>query len=284
VLASFFELVTRPIDAGGDKTSPANNPLFWTPACTSEAGLDNWLRPEPGMAATSVAQIDFDGDRVEVFTASRAPERSLECVQHVVSKADWIEIDRVRHPSTRAQLIAARIALRHALSHTVAEAVPATAWRFARTSLGRPYIEPDLPQVHFSVSHTDGLSVVAVSRKRPVGIDIEAARTSTDDDFVRAFLSRREQMAIRRLPEAQRRHAVIDLWSLKEAYAKLLGIGLAADFKSFEFHLHPARLMSHCEAADGSRRTRFRTWQVAGPGGLCRLALAVGQPPESQVD
>ena len=266
MLASLFEFGTASAGVGA------------RPSRVAEPSPADWLEPGPGVTETPAAQIDFDGDRVGIWTAGPASDCALERANSRMTDGDWEEVDRLRHPAARARSIAARAQLRTALSHAVDGEVPPAAWRFARTSFGRPCLHPDLPAVHFSVSHTQALSVIAVSLDRPVGVDIEAQHGSTDEAFARAFLSRRELNALRRLPEARRHQDVIRFWTLKEAYAKLLGIGLAADFRSFEFHLDPAQLMSHCEAAEEGRRTCFRTWQVSSSSGTSHLALAVGQP------
>jgi len=241
------------------------------------------LVPAAGLAAMPSAEVGLDGDRIAIWIACAAADGALDGLRESLTHADLAEINRVRHEATRAHMATARAQLRIALTHAVSGRIPAHAWRFERAASGQLSVHPDLPRLRFSVSHTDGLAAVAVSRHRPVGIDIEAEHGAMDGAFLKAFLSRREWKAMRRLPEAERARAAIHRWTLKEAYAKLLGIGLAADLTGFEFHLDPARLMSHCEAADAGRGTRFWTWPVPGPRGSCHLALAVGQPTARQV-
>jgi 4'-phosphopantetheinyl transferase len=129
--------------------------------------------------------------------------------------------------------------------------------------------------VHFSVSHADSLSIVAVSRDRPVGIDIEAEQSGLEQEFVRSFLSRREWNAVHLLPEAQRRRDVIRLWTLKEAYTKLLGIGITTDLQSFEFQLDPLRLVT--AIAEQGPPASFYGLSVDGSRSRHQLALAVGR-------
>jgi 4'-phosphopantetheinyl transferase len=275
VPASLLEILATWTGVGND-SGPNHIPLCWTPSGAVSRATDQ-LDFESSSAETPAAQIDCEGDRVEIW-AVRHTGRRLGAANRVLTRADWDEINGIRHAATRLRAIAARTALRTALSHAVDGQVPASAWRLARTPCGKPYVCPELPPVHFNVSHTDGLSVIAVSRDRPVGIDIEANQISLDDEFVRTFLSRREWDAVRRLPQGRRQHDTIRLWTLKEAYAKLLGTGISADFKSLEFQLDPARLMSSRESAKEGRGTRFLSWSVSGPTGSCQLTLAIGQP------
>ncbi|HXF54249.1 MAG TPA: 4'-phosphopantetheinyl transferase superfamily protein [Hyphomicrobiaceae bacterium] len=254
----------------------------------SEAQTGAWPRdrlvPATGLAAVPNAELDVKGDHIEIWIAScAAVDGGLEGLRTSLTQADFAEINKVRHAATRVHMATARAQLRIALTHAVCGRMPAHAWQFERTGSGQLSLQPALPGLRFSVSHAAGLVAIAVSHNRPVGIDIEAEHSTMDSAFLKTFLSRREWKAMRRLPEAQRLREAIHRWTLKEAYAKLLGIGLAADLTGFEFHLKPARLMCHCEAADAGHGTGFWTWHVPGPRGSCRLALAVGQPTARQV-
>ncbi len=241
------------------------------------------LKAEPGLPAGPLTEIEVNGGRVELWVVGRLDDAGLALAARSLTAADRAERDRIRHPAAHARFIAARAALRAALSHAVGGQVPAGAWRFTRNASGKPSVGPDLPTVHFSISHGDSFSVIAVSRENRIGIDIESFAASMDRDFVASFLSRRELKAMQRLPQTERQYGTIRSWTLKEAYAKLLGIGLAADLQSFEFHLDPARLMSHCEAAEAGSGTTFRTWQMSGPGGSHHVALAVSQPEAARI-
>jgi 4'-phosphopantetheinyl transferase len=257
---------------GGPRRIPWRQPSV---SAASQSG--GRLDLQYGPAETPAAHIDCEGDRVEIWAIRHSGHR-LGASNRVLTNVDREEIDGIRHVEARLRTMAARTALRTALSHAVDGQVPASAWRFTRTPYGKPYVHPELPSVHFNVSHTDGLSVIAVSRDRPVGIDIETVQTALEEEFVRTFLSQREWNAVRRLTEAQRQRDVIRLWTLKEAYAKLLGTGVSADFTSLEFDLDPVRLMANARPVEEGRGTRFLGWSVPGPKGSCQLALAIGQP------
>ena len=264
--ASILESFTARTGAGGG-IAAQHRPTGATPAHSQ------WLAVERRSAEAPATRIDCDGDQVEIWVAPH----SLASDGRVLTEADWEEIDGVRHAGTRTRMIAARKTLRTALSRLVGQQVEPTAWRFARSPLGKPYVLPDLPCVHFSVSHTDGLSVVAVSRDRRIGIDIEAEQSGLEHEFVRSFLSQREWNAVSLLSEAQRRRDVIRLWTLKEAYTKLLGIGIATDLQSFEFKLDPPQLVPSPAIARPGPPASFYSLSVDAPRSLYQLALAVGR-------
>ena len=85
----------------------------------------------------------------------------------------------------------------------------------------------ELSAVRVSVSHTRSWTVYAVAWRRPVGVDIEGDDTDVDvADLSDLVLTRAEARALRRLPAAERRPALLDLWTRKEAYLKGRGTGL----------------------------------------------------------
>lgn len=77
----------------------------------------------------------------------------------------------------------------------------------ARAEGGKPYF-PQYPHIHFSLSHSRGAAVCALSGE-PVGVDVEVLRAPP-----------------RRLSGGMDAEAFFRLWTAKEATAKLLGLGL----------------------------------------------------------
>ncbi|MBP5561944.1 MAG: 4'-phosphopantetheinyl transferase superfamily protein [Muribaculaceae bacterium] len=99
--------------------------------------------------------------------------------------------------------------------------------RVARTEQGKPFF-PELPDVHFNISHCDVAVAVAVAHE-PVGIDVEmvteldmevARRVLNDDELHDVLASPRPDVAFTRL------------WTIKESYLKMLGTGLVDDLPS----------------------------------------------------
>jgi len=80
---------------------------------------------------------------------------------------------KIRSCRVARQYLAARMLTRSTLS-CYAD-VPVQAWQFTANEHGRPAI--DWPRkyrdIYFSISHTTGLVVIAVSRNPEIGIDVE---------------------------------------------------------------------------------------------------------------
>lgn len=96
-----------------------------------------------------------------------------------------------------------------------------------RTDTGKPVITQG---VHFNVSHSGDLILMAVSEERAVGVDIERKReVQRVDAMLRRWLSAEEQAVHASLHRegASPSEAFLRLWSLKEARLKALGVGIS---------------------------------------------------------
>lgn len=89
------------------------------------------------------------------------------------------------------------------------------------TDRGKPYF-PDSPW-YFSISHTPRHAFCVLSRE-PVGLDAEELDRTPDPRLAQKILSPMEWERYRKAPDPNR--ALLSLWVLKEAAAKLTGQGL----------------------------------------------------------
>ena len=87
--------------------------------------------------------------------------------------------------------------------------------------------------LHFSLSHSGQHALYAFSGSL-VGVDLERLRSVRDEAKLAArFFAPEEARWLQCLAVSERRAAFLSLWTLREAYVKALGTGLAS-FKSFE--------------------------------------------------
>jgi 4'-phosphopantetheinyl transferase len=121
----------------------------------------------------------------------------------------------------------ARALVRLALS--AGGGVPPHAWRFRRGQHGKPEIAApeEVGGPCFSLSHTDGLVVCLVARV-DAGVDAEPLRRRLAVmSLARRFFTPTEIRDLRDFPRAYRRERFLQIWTLKEAYLKARGFGLA---------------------------------------------------------
>lgn len=107
------------------------------------------------------------------------------------------------------------------------------------------------PELFFNLSHAGDFVACAVSRA-PVGIDIEGSRPYREKVAER-FFSPQERAWMADGAPAQRFFA---LWTLKEAYAKAVGIGIGQGIGAAHFRQDPA--------ADGGEKLAFAEPELAG--------------------
>ena len=186
--------------------------------------------------------MDLHRDPAEVHlwladTATRSDDQR-DAYLALCSDDELARDARITHEETRHNHLVARALVRTTLSR-YAETAPA-AWRFVENDHGCPFIaaEQNPEGLRFNLSHTTGLVVCAVTRGRDVGVDVEyEPRDSRTTKIADRFFAPSEVAALHRLPEALHRERFFTYWTLKEAYIKARGMGLAIPLKRFWFEV-----------------------------------------------
>lgn len=104
--------------------------------------------------------------------------------------------------------------------------------RVSTTKQGKPYL-PDIPGIHFSLSHSGSMAMCAIADS-PVGCDIqELSSVRHSERIAQRFFTSAEYARI--TTAADRTREFVRLWTLKESYVKYLGTGIAGcPLDSFE--------------------------------------------------
>jgi 4'-phosphopantetheinyl transferase len=111
--------------------------------------------------------------------------------------------------------------------------------RFRAGPGGKPVLSPDggggRPPLHFNVTHSGELALVAVDWTRELGVDVEKARPISEAArIVRSYFTEAETEQFHRFDEDARPAAFIRGWTRKEAILKAKGVGLAGLATGFE--------------------------------------------------
>jgi 4'-phosphopantetheinyl transferase len=121
-----------------------------------------------------------------------------------------------------------------------------TALQFENGPFGKPKLIGEA--LHFNLSHTGGLALLAVARQCEVGVDIERLRSDfSPEELGGHIFSATEQADLHSLPPEQRHHAFLTLWSGKEAYTKARGLGLSFPLSKLTLRLSPQSLVFQVE-------------------------------------
>jgi 4'-phosphopantetheinyl transferase len=142
-----------------------------------------------------------------------------------------------RFPADRQRFVAAHIALRQALAEYTG--LHHAALRLATGSFGKPSLSGHT-RTQFSLSHSQGLALIAIGGRGPLGADVEQLRPMPDAAALAAeHFTRREQEALAALPAHERDQAFLTCWTRKEACLKAVGVGLLLSPQSFEVGVEP---------------------------------------------
>jgi len=142
-----------------------------------------------------------------------------------LSAVERERLGRFKDRAAASRFAATRTLVRRVLGGALGQA-PGDV-RITQTDLGKPVVAGG---VHFNVSHSGDLIVLAVSGDRAVGIDIERRReVQRTDALVRRWLTDPERADVeRRVAQGlSSSDAFLHVWSLKEARLKALGVGIA---------------------------------------------------------
>ncbi len=133
-------------------------------------------------------------------------------------------------------------------------------WRFSLNAHGRPGIAAPSSPLHFNLSHTRGMVVLALGPDPSVGVDVERLdRSVRPMEVADRFFSPLEVEGLRALPTERHRDRFLALWTLKEAYIKARGMGLALPLRDFSFSPDeaPPRVRFEPSLHDDEDRWRF---------------------------
>jgi 4'-phosphopantetheinyl transferase len=116
--------------------------------------------------------------------------------------------------------------------------VEPTDWTWQLSRHGRPEISAAATPLSFNLAHSAGVVVCALSRDGAVGADVEhRQRRETDLRMVRRFCSPAEIADVERQGPARWRDQFLRYWTLKEAYLKARGLGIAVHLSDVSFTL-----------------------------------------------
>ena len=145
--------------------------------------------------------------------------RDLEYIR-ILDVKRYDAIGRMKNEINKKRLLAAGILLKD-----MCDAYGLTKPVISRTEHGKPYIE-GRSDINFNLSHSGDYAAIAYGDV-PVGLDIQEKRNVTES-FARRILNDSEYG----LHDPADSCDICRLWTVKEAYSKLLGLGLAYEFKN----------------------------------------------------
>jgi 4'-phosphopantetheinyl transferase len=153
---------------------------------------------------------------------------------------------------------------------------PAKKISFHANRFGKPELAGEASSLSFSLSHSQGIAVLAVAHELPVGVDVEEVRP-IEPEVAATHFSASELSDLSGLQGDAWLDGFYRCWTRKEAILKAEGVGLHRALDSFDVALLPARPAELLRT-----RVRFlypwRLYDVSpAPGTIGALATAHGE-------
>jgi phosphopantetheinyl transferase len=149
--------------------------------------------------------------------------RAIGQTRKLISQADSARFETTNQPAAREQRCAAHVAVRLLLQHTFSAAVAGLT--LEPDAYGRPSLPQGIAGA-FSLSHTQGHALIAVSRRPHVGVDLERSRVLQMSPPRRAIVeAAAENVANAPLPGTGD-DRLLQAWVRLEALAKADGRGI----------------------------------------------------------
>jgi len=180
--------------------------------------------PPLGVHEAHLWRLDLDAAHGEAATV-------------VLSEEERARAARFHFESDRHRFIAARAALRRILAAYLDRAPADLVFSLGRH--GKPALEN--LGLEFNLSHSGGCGLLAVTRGRRVGVDLERVRSEfAGEDIARRFFASAEVEALAATKPDEYVTAFFRCWTRKEAYVKARGDGLSLALDRFEVPLDRA--------------------------------------------
>ncbi|HEY4282673.1 MAG TPA: 4'-phosphopantetheinyl transferase superfamily protein [Chthoniobacterales bacterium] len=139
----------------------------------------------------------------------------------------------------RDHFIVSRVVLRDLLGACLH--IEPAAVSFGTSPRGKPFLNSAIDNdLSFNLSHSGGLVLIALTRGRDIGVDVERADRPVDWlQLAPRIFSARQLREIAALPAAIQQRAFFNGWTRKEAYLKATGEGLIEDLQAIEVTVEP---------------------------------------------
>lgn len=216
--------------------------------CRFEAEISAWTRPPvfptlaPGEVQIWAAQLTLN-------------QATLDALFRTLSPAERERAERFHFPRDRQFYIAAHGILRDVIGHYLR--LPPGEVDFRIGPHGKPYLTApsDGKFLHFNLSHSHELALIAVAADREVGVDVERIQYQLGgSEIAERFFSPGEGAALRALPPSEQPTAFFYYWTCKEAFLKACGKGLSAPLNSFDVALHSTETVLESDGSTWSLR------------------------------
>ena len=196
---------------------------------------------------------------IRCLRTSSLDDEAVKTSDRYLSIEEQVRRDRLRLEADRHDFSFAHDLLRRTLSN------------FADLSPGD---WPRLRALSFNLSYTRGCVACAVALNGPLGVDVERIYQSQRlQEIADQYFSEQEAVWLRQCSNELRNVRIIELWTLKEAYLKAIGVGLSGSLADISFRFdEPAQIEFMAPPANDPHEWHFALFE---PFHDIRLGIAI---------
>jgi 4'-phosphopantetheinyl transferase len=228
---------------------------------TKRATIATAMTQPTDLARDRLADLDgaLPADEVHVWHIDLAiSDNQIATLFELLSPAERDRAARFKVVSPRNQFVIARGFLRLALGRYLHTEPKQIEFRL------QPHGKPELlgnSSWQFNVSHCEGAALIAITRGRRVGVDVERIRYDIEVmELAQRFFSHPEVEWLRSVPESERVPSFYACWTAKEAYIKACGEGLSKPLQ--DFGIIPFSGVSKLELNAYNDPTEVKRWSM----------------------
>lgn len=218
----------------------------------------------------------LEPDEVHVWQSPLdCDDATVKRAERLLSVAERERSDRFHFARDRRRYIVGRGWLRVFLGGYLQQ--PPAEVQLESSPQGKPRIcANSASDLRFNVAHSDDSILLAFSRNRELGVDLEREKGHVAwRDLAERYFAPEESAMINAMPPALQQSAFYRCWTCKEAYVKALGFGLQVPLEGFAVSLTPDQPIQLIHTAhDPKQRDRWELRDIS-PGDGFAAALAV---------
>jgi 4'-phosphopantetheinyl transferase len=248
-------------------------------AVTTEHALQFKIRRYDLDASSITPRLD--GDEVHVWHLALGDLSSDTALFKESLSADELErASRFRFEKHRAQFVLTRGTLRSLLGSYLGVSPREISFQYSKHNKPSLTEAANLRNIHFNVSHTEGMAIFGFTLAGRIGVDIESLRTDFHaEEIAERFFSASERSALREIPPPARYESFFRIWTRKEAYIKALGEGLSHPLHEFDVSFDEAAALL-ATRPDGAEAERWHLENLAiAPGFIAAAAVETDAAP-----
>jgi 4'-phosphopantetheinyl transferase len=218
--------------------------------------------------------IDSHTTHIWLLDFTRITDPALLDRYHpLLSDEESARLQRFAFPRLQHNYLVTRAMMRTCLS-LYADVAPED-WQFASQENGKPYLLNSPEPLSFNLSHSGERAVLAITRGRSIGVDIEQISRKRDWlGIAQHYFHSDEVEYLCALPEEEQYAQFFRLWTLKEAYLKARGTGIATGLDKASFHLNGGQIRANFAADLGTCAAEWQFFNYRVAEDYC-LSLAI---------